>query len=183
VRVFGGFVQEDILNDDAFHFFQRAGHVLCIRIGLNNIFAFTIQAHEGAFHCGSEHVRNTQAWFRIQYAIPCCFEFRTRDSVRNMTIAWQFVRERTHIAGTLHVVLTAQWIDAHTFAADVAGGHREVGDTNHGGRTLCMFRHAQTVVDGTVFGVGIHTRCGTDVFSRYAAELFPPLQASFLPEG
>jgi hypothetical protein len=45
-----------------------------------------------------------------------------------MPVARQFVRERPHVAGALHVVLAAQRVHADAGPADIAGQHGEVGD-------------------------------------------------------
>ena len=50
----------------------------------------------------------------------------------------------------LHVVLAAQRVHADAFAADVAGGHREVGDAHHHRRALRVLGDAEAVVDRAV---------------------------------
>src|SRR3546814_19383219 len=61
VRVLGGFVQEDVLNDDALHRCQRLGYMLGVGVGLNDVLALAIQALEGAAYGRIENVRNAQA--------------------------------------------------------------------------------------------------------------------------
>jgi hypothetical protein len=53
----------------------------------------------------------------------------------------------------LHIVLAAQRVHAHALAADVAGGHGQVGDAHHHGRALAVLGDAQAVVDGRVAAV------------------------------
>ena len=51
--------------------------------------------------------------------------------VGHVAVAGELVRERAHVARALHVVLAAQRVDADAVAADVAGGHRQVGQAHH----------------------------------------------------
>ena len=83
---------------------------------------------------------------------PGRLEQRARGGVRHVPVARQLVRERAHVARALHVVLAAQRVHAHAFAAEVAGGHREVGDAHHHGRALAVLGDAEAVVDRAVAG-------------------------------
>ncbi len=67
-----------------------------------------------------------------------------------MPIARQFVRERAHVAGALHVVLAAQRVHADAGAADIAGHHREVGDRDHRGGALAVLGDTESVIDRAV---------------------------------
>ncbi|MNN33246.1 hypothetical protein D3C81_1469980 [compost metagenome] len=78
--------------------------------------------------------------------------------------------EGAHVAGALNVVLPPQRVHAHAFAADVAGGHGQVGDAHHRGAALAVFGDAQTVVDRRIATGGIQARSGTDVGSGYTAD-------------
>jgi hypothetical protein len=100
-----------------------------------------------------------------------------------VAVARQFVREAAHVAGALHVVLPAQRIDADALAADVAGGHGEVGDGDHGRRALRMLGDAQPVVDRGVASRGIQARRGTHVCRRHAAGGFQRLGRILRPRG
>src|SRR2546430_17623238 len=81
-----------------------------------------------------------------------------RSTLFPYTTLFRSVGEGAHVARALHVVLTAQRADAHALAAEVAGGHGEVGDAHDGGRALAVFRHPQAVVDGAVACGGAHAR-------------------------
>ena len=70
--------------------------------------------------------------------------------VGDVPVAGQLVRERAHVARALHVVLTAQRVDADAVAADVAGDHRQVGHAHDHGRALAVLGDAEAVVDGRV---------------------------------
>ena len=77
-----------------------------------------------------------------------------------MPITRQFVRERAHVAGALHVVLAAQRIHADAGAADIAGRHRQIGDRNDGGRALAVLGNAEPVIDRAVAAGGEQPRRG-----------------------
>ena len=91
--------------------------------------------------------------------------------VGDVPVAGQLVRERAHVAGALHVVLAAQRVHAHALAAEVAGGHGEVGDGHHHGRALAVLGDAQAVVDGAVAAGGIEPRRAADQLGRHAGDL------------
>ena len=133
-------------------------HVMRVRVRLHDVFALAVEALEGAVHGGVEHVRNAQARFRLQRDVPGFLEQRARDRIADVAVARQFVRERAHVARTLHVVLAAQRIHADAFAADVAGRHREIGDAHHHRRALRVFGDAEAVVDRGVAAAS--HRCG-----------------------
>ena len=67
-----------------------------------------------------------------------------------MAVAGQLVRERADVVGALHVVLTAQRIDADAGASEVAGRHRQIRHREHRRAALAMLGHAEAVVDGRV---------------------------------
>ena len=68
------------------------------------------------------------------------------------------MREGTHVAGTLHIVLAAQRIDPHTLASNIARGHGQIGNAHHHGRTLAVFGDTEPIIDRTVRRLGKGTR-------------------------
>ena len=98
--------------------------------------------------------------------------------------------ERTHIAGALHIVLSAQGIHAHALAPNIAGEHGQIGNAHDRSRALRVFGHTQPVVNRRIAtggvqtcslaqGVGGHARDVRDGFGRIvrvADELFPELE-------
>jgi hypothetical protein len=93
-----------------------------------------------------------------------------------VAIAGQFVREAAHVAGTLHVVLPAQRIDADALAAEVTGGHGKVGDGDHRGRALGMLGDAEAVVDRRIAAFGVKPRRRARFGGRHAAGRFQHLR-------
>src|SRR5690606_23706701 len=104
----------------------------------------------GAGDSGIEHVGNPVAGLRIELHAPNFLE-RTADFVVGYRpVSCELVRERAHVAGALHVVLTAQRVHPAAREADVAGGHRQVRHAHDHGRALAVFGDAEAVVDGAV---------------------------------
>lgn len=100
-----------------------------------------------------------------------------RGAVADVAVAGQLVRERPHVARTLHVVLAAQRVHAHTIAAQVAGGQRQVGHAHHHRAALAVLGDTQPVVDGPVAGSGIQTGGRTHLRRRHTRELLELLGA------
>src|SRR5690554_2509615 len=122
-------------------------NMLSVRIGLSNVFSFAIKPFETAIQSGSEHIRDAQAGLRLQGHAPRRFELGAGLKIGDVTIAGELVWEGTHIAGSLHVVLTTQGIHAHAFPADIAGRHCEVGDSDNRSGSLAVFGNAKAVID------------------------------------
>ena len=101
----GRFVQKQVLHDDAFHGLKGRDHMLGIGVRLRDVLALYIEATEAAVERRLEHVWNAQARFGIEMHAPRRFEQHARWPVGDVAITWEFVRERTHIAGALHIVL------------------------------------------------------------------------------
>jgi hypothetical protein len=130
--------------------------VLRVRVGLRDVLALHVQALEAAVERGVEHVGDAQARLGCRAHAPGALEQRAhRAVVGDVAVAGQLVRERAHVAGALHVVLAAQRVHADAFAADVAGGHRQVGDAHHHRRALAVLGDAEAVVDRRVAAGGV----------------------------
>ncbi len=144
--------------------------MLRVRVGLRHVLALHVQRLETAVERGLEHVRNAQARLGLELHAPFGVEQGTRGRVRHVPVAGEFVRERTHVARTLHVVLAAQRVHAHAFAADIAGGHREIGDAEHHRAALAVLGHAQSVIDRAVAAGGIQTGGAAHQLGRHARD-------------
>ena len=131
-----GFVEEQVLDDDAFHRPQARGDVLGVGIGLGDVLALQVEALERAVDRLVHHVGDPQARRAAERDAPQALENRPRGVVGDVAVAGELVRERAHVAGALHVVLAAQRVHADALAADIAGRHGEIGDRHHGGRAL-----------------------------------------------
>ena len=170
MRVLRRLVEEDVLHHQAFERGERRGHVLRVRVGLRHVLALHVQRLEAAVERRLEHVGDAQARLRLEVDAPGLAEQLARHGVGDVAIAGQLVRERTHVAGALHVVLAAQRVDADAFAAEVAGGHREVGDADHHGAALAVLGDAEAVIDRAVAALGVQPRRAAHQGRRHAGD-------------
>ena len=81
---------------------------------------------------------------------PRLFELAPDERIRDVPVAAELVRERPHVARTLHVVLPAQRVDADAFPAEVAGRHRQLRDRHDHRRSLAVLGDAKAVIDRAV---------------------------------
>ena len=95
-----------------------------------------------------------------------------RGVVRHVAIARQLMRERTHVAGALHVVLAAQRVHADARPADIAGQHGKVGDGHDRGRALAVLGDAEAVIDRAIAALGEQPCRAADLLGRHAGQLF-----------
>ena len=137
---------------------SAADHMLGVGIGLQDVLALHIEAHEGALDRGVEHVGDAQARLRVELDVPQRFELVAHGVARDVPVARQLVRERAHVAGALNVVLAAQRVHADAGPADIAGRHRKVGDRDHGGRALAVLGDAEAVIDRAIAAGGEQPR-------------------------
>ena len=101
--------------------------MLGVGIGLRDVLALDVDALEGAFDRGVEHVGDAQARLGVECGLPHLLEQLADRVVGDVAVAGELMRERAHVAGALHIVLAAQRIDADAVAADIAGRHGEIG--------------------------------------------------------
>ena len=99
------------------------------------------------------------------------FELRAHILARDVAITGKLVGEGTHVAGTLHVVLAPERINANTRATEVTGGHREVGHSHDHRRTLAVFGNAEAIVDGAVARFAVQASRGPNRVSVHARDL------------
>ncbi len=148
-------VQEEVVDDDAFHRGKAGRDMLGVGVGLEDVLALDVEALEGAVDGGVEHVGDAQARLVVELDAPELLEDVARRVVGDVAIARQFVRERAHVAGALHIVLAAQRVHADAGTADIAGRHGEVGDRHDGGRALAVLGDAEAVIDRAIAAGGI----------------------------
>ena len=93
MRVTRGLVEEEILDDDAFHRAQARGDVLRVRIGLRDILALNVEPLERAVDCLVDHIGNAQARLVAKRHAPQAFE-RLAHGVRgHVAVAGKLMRE------------------------------------------------------------------------------------------
>ena len=155
MRVVRRLVEEEVVHDDAFHRGEAGRDMLGVGVGLQYVLALDVEALEGAFDRGVEHVGDAQARLVVELDAPQALIDVAHCVAGDVAIARQLVRERTHVARALHVVLPAQRVHADALAADIAGQHGEVGDGDDGGRALAVLGHAEAVIDRAVAAGGV----------------------------
>ena len=134
--------------------------MLRVGIRLRNILALNVQALESAGHGLVKHVGDAESRFLRERHTPQMLEHLASGVVADMAIAGILVRKRAHIARTLHVVLSAQRIHAHTFATDVSGSHGQVGHPHDHRGPLAVLGDAEAIVDGAIAGGSKQPRGG-----------------------
>ena len=177
MRVVGRLDQEQILHHHAFHRGKAGRHVLGVGIRLEDVLALDVEALERAVDRGVDHVGDAQARLGVERAAPQRLEHGAGRVLGDVAIAGNLVREGAHVAGALHVVLPAQRIHADALAADIAGGHGEVGDRHHRGRALAVLGDAEPVIDRAVAAGGIEPRRAADRLGGHAGELLDRFRA------
>ena len=175
--VVGGLVEEQVVHDDAFHRLEAGRDVMRVGVGLQDVLALDVDALERAVDGGVEHVGDAQARLRIERDAPQALVDIAGGVVGHVAIARQFVRERAHVAGALHIVLAAQRVHADARPADIAGQHGEVGDRHHRGRALAVLGDAEAVVDRAIAALGEQPCRAADFLRRHAGKLFDFLRA------
>ena len=75
-------------------------------------------------------------------------------------------RHRAHVAGALHVVLSAQGIQSRAIAPDVTREERQMDQRQRGGSAMRKLRDAHAPVDRAVLRVGIQARRLANIFGR-----------------
>ena len=103
---------------------------------------------------------------------PLLLKQRPNAGIGDVPIPGQLMRERSHVARTLNVVLTAQRIHAHAFATEIARCHRQVGHADHHRRALAVLGHAKTVVDRRIAGPRIQPGSSANLIRGHSGDLF-----------
>ena len=98
MRVARGLVEEEILDDDAFHRPEARGDVLRVGIGLRDVLALHVEPLERAVDRLVDHVGNAQARLVAERHAPHALEHLADGVDRHVAIAGKLVRERAHVA-------------------------------------------------------------------------------------
>ena len=152
--VVGGFVQKQVVHDDAFHRGESGGHMRGVGVRLQDVFTLTIERLEHSIDRPVEHVGDAQARLRIDGDAPIRFEKRARGRIADMAIAGQFVWKAAHVTGALNIVLTAQRVHPNAAPPDISRRHGKIGNRHHGRAALAVLGNAEPIIDRAVA-----TRC------------------------
>ncbi len=103
-------------------------HVVDIRLGVGQVLAEDVEGLDLAVEQAVHHLGDHQAGLVGQVVdAPGRFELGPRWPDRSPSGSREDIGQRPHVAGALHVVLSAQRVDAAAFEAHVAQEHLEIG--------------------------------------------------------
>ena len=145
--------------------------MLRVGIRLCDVFALDVHALVLSGNCRIKHVRDTKTGLGVDLNTPVFFKSATNGIILNRAVARKFVRKRTHVTGSLYVVLATQRIDATTGESDVASRHGQIGHSHYHGRSLAVLCNAQSVVNCSPVCRGVHPCCIANVVGRHACNL------------
>ena len=125
------FCHEQILNNQEFKAGQSLLYMMGIRICNDRILAKDIQTFDLSFDSCRKHFCCFQTSFVVQLNTPCFFEFFHDSRIFYVLVAREFLRQCTHIAGTLDVVLTTKRVHATARSSEFANHHSHVGHAHN----------------------------------------------------
>src|ERR1051326_1966897 len=118
--------QEHILHHQKLEILKKASGMILIGFRLQWILSDHIERAEiSPFH-GLKHLRQVPASFRRNLTIPFFLKRFTEYRILNVLKTRQAIRQRTHIASALDVVLSSERIKAAAILTDVSREQREI---------------------------------------------------------
>lgn len=119
----------------------------------NGILAVDIQALDPSVDHSTEGVGGVETGLLRQLAAPCLLELLNDGHIGlavdgDLLIAGVVVGLRTHVAGALYVILTAEGVHATAGTAQLSHHHCHVGHGHNALRAGGMLGHAQAVDNG-----------------------------------
>ena len=177
VRQLRRLAQEDILHDQKLGVLERGVHVLDVGVGERGIFAHHPHRFDLARFQSVDHFDEGQADFFGQFFhAPGLAELFLDLGLVDRLIGREHVWKRAHVARALHVVLSAQGVDAAAGFADVTGQHRQISrlpDVLDAGGVL---GDAHGEEDGGFVRFGVEMRRLDQFIGRDAADLLDALR-------
>src|SRR5580704_6343860 len=105
--------------------------MMLVGLGLCGVLANDVQALLSAVLHGLEHLRERPAELGTEFDAPLFLESPTDRVVVLVLEAREAVRDRAHIAASLHVILATKGIQTRPIRADMAGQQREIDKTEN----------------------------------------------------
>ena len=140
-------------------------------LGEGRVFTHHIERLDLAFVNGVDDFGMGQTHAVIQFAIPGGFKFLAHLRVIHALVARIDIGQSAHIACTLHVVLSAQWVDAAGGLAHVAGEQRQIADRLHVICTVRVLRDSHRVENSARLVGRIQARYRGDFLPGHAGHL------------
>ena len=129
-----------------------------IGVGHHRIFAVDVQAFDLSANGCAEYVGSVNSDFIAERNTPGVFEFLHHFGICNLLISRKVGGLRSHIAGALDIVLSAQRIDAAARPAQLAAEHRHIRHGHYALGTGGMFCNPETIDNRRLFSGSVHPR-------------------------
>ena len=111
---------------------------------------------------------------------PGFFKFGPCFRIRHILISGIGIRQSSHIAGALNVILSADRADTHCRASEIACHKSQVRQTLHYVYRLGKLTDAHAVKNHGGLGGGVHSRSLTDRFRRNVSDRLRIFRSIFL---
>ena len=168
MRQLGGLGEEDVLHHQVVEAAQQTHSARLVGFGARWVFADDVDSLHLAVLHRLEHLAEVIAALRrYGHAAPRFLELAAQLGVLQILEARQPVRNRPHVAATLHVVLTAQRVEAASVAANLARQQREVDEREHVVDRVVVLGDAERPADHAA--VRARVRVG-DLFDHIAGD-------------
>jgi hypothetical protein len=115
-----------------------------------------------------EHLAQVPSADRRNAAAVGALELCTRHRIVDILTARKLVRNRTHVAAALHVVLPAQRIESRSVPAHVPGEKRQIDDRQHVVDGVVVFGNAERPADFGAIRARVRVREFADPFGTNA---------------
>ncbi len=126
VRILRRFRHKQIREHEEIKALERFLNMVLVSVRHNRILAENKQSANFLFDCRREHIRCMHTGFCVELYTPRFFKFFNHFRIGNFLITGEIAGHRTHITCALHVVLSAQRIDAAARFSKLSYQHRHV---------------------------------------------------------
>jgi hypothetical protein len=106
VRKLGSLRQENILGDQEVETFKQVPRVILIRLRLQRILTDDVERPKIPSLHSFKHLREVPAFLRRDGHAPMFFKLLAKRGILDVLETGQAVRQRSHIAAALHVILS-----------------------------------------------------------------------------
>ena len=106
IRILRGLCHEQIGQHQEIQAFQCLADMMLVCIRYDRVFAEDKESADLLTDCRREYIRCMYAGFFVQLHSPCFFKFSNNLRICHFLITGEITGQCTHIAGTLHVILS-----------------------------------------------------------------------------
>jgi len=144
----GRLAHEDVLAHEEVELLQVRPHPRRVRLAADRVLPDAVEGLEHAFAGLLDEVGDRPALVGGERCAPEALELLQHRRIGDLLVAGEREGQRAHVAGSLHVVLAADRVDARGFLADLPAQHREVGQVLDVLGPARVLGDAQRVEDG-----------------------------------